>query len=660
MGAKMTNKCPNCGFEYGEEDIFCSRCGFKISFINSTTVREINKFTRENYNNKEIKSSFSGKNVLKFFDNMALNAVIFMIVVLGVLCISLMVILSRHDNQRITLQYKNLIQNPAQIPMLKEPKTYIELSHNLKDVEDFLTLYLENSTDSQDRKNQIFASYLTQIQKMPNVLNQKFNPDTITECKSSKNAANCAKILNEKYNNRTVSVYLAGDIIYLYPNYKKIDDKYKKYLSNDFKGYLSLLAKYDIPVQFGLGATIEPKKLVNKIYDFEQFSKKNENQFIDEELKKTLYFDIRKLLFTPANYATLTHELDKKYKNAYLYFINSKKDSIFKPIIMSYMEKGKNYTPDNFKNDYPLKQYNPEDFNKNIEQSSFDDVFMQLRKKFFDDKSAILPLTFVYNVREGKWRKYSADMRLSSGEFVISEPDENNNIAIYNHMFSPMQELNILKYSKLYLISDVVYAFNKDKLTLFKITYNGRTFNLYTLNTIDVTSVFPGIEVINMDSLASYDAVVLKDNAKAHFIILSRYSQGWNDYNLAPVQGEYSESILPNMFSVNSNSDVVISFGESVSEQNQEFSENKPSYKFIVRTRGHKEEARALQEQNTQLEDRFNQENAELQEEHSPNIMPKMLETNEEENKHELKQDDLLTPPKQEIEPPIEIEDVVE
>ena len=211
MGAKMTNKCPNCGFVYGEQDIFCSRCGFKISSVQSVTVHEIKKFTRENDYKDDVKSSFSGKKVLNFFDNMAFNAVIFMIVVLGVLCVSLSVILNKHDNQRITLQYKNLMQNPAQIPMLKTPATYIELSHNLKEVEDFLTLYLENSTDSQDKKNQIFASYLIQVQKMPNVLNQKFDNSKITECKNAKNSNVCLKILNDKFTNRTVAVYLSAD-----------------------------------------------------------------------------------------------------------------------------------------------------------------------------------------------------------------------------------------------------------------------------------------------------------------------------------------------------------------------------------------------------------------------------------------------------------------
>lgn len=650
----MNNKCPNCGFEYGEEDIFCSRCGHKIAKVENQTIREINKFTRENdvIKNPE-KSTFKRKNILKFFDNIAFSSVIFMIIILGVLCVSLLVILKGHDEQRVNLQYRNLINNPAQIPMLKEPSTYIQLNHNLKDVEDFLALYLKNSSDSADKKTQVFISYLNQIEKMPNVLNQKFIKENISECQNVNSASRCVSILNDKFKNRTIKAYLKSDTIYLYPSYKKIAKKYSPYLDFQLRRYLKLLSKYDSPVCLGIDLNIMPKKLASKIYDFEKMYKKYDNEFINDKIEQTLYFDIRKFIFNPKIYATNTHEMKKEYKNAYSYFVNTKKDSVFRPLFMSYLEKGRSYSEDNFKADYPMKLFEVEDFSKNVENSSFDDVFAQLRKNFFDNKTAILPLSFVYSVREGKWKKYSSNMQLNSDEFVISEPDENNNISIYNNMFSPMQELNILKYSKLYLIADTMYIFNKDKLSISRITYNGRTFNLYNLSNSDITSLFPGIEIINMDTLSNYDTLILKDNAKVNYIILSRYSQGWNDYNISPVKGSYGELILPNMFSINSNDDVEISFSPNqAQDENQGFIEQKPSYKFIMKTRGHKPIANE-EDRYTQFDEKTKNEELDEVDDHTPNIMPKLPEASKEENEIQ----NLPTPPIQKIEPPIEIND---
>ena len=203
----------------------------------------------------------------------------------------------------------------------------------------------------------------------------------------------------------------------------------------------------------------------------------------------------------------------------------------------------------------------------------------------------------------------------------------------------------------MYLISGGLYLYNNDKLSVSKVTFNGKTFNLYNLNHVDITSLFPGIEVINIDSFPSYNIIIEKDNAQANYIILSRYSQGWSDYSLSPIQGKIGNLALPNMFSVNSNSDVVISFGSS-KNNSQEISEQSPAYTFTIRTRGHKE-TQNPQESYAQY-DKQTQMNAQNEtEKYTPNIMPKLKEMDE---KVELEQE-LLTVPEQKIEPPTDDND---
>ena len=61
---------------------------------------------------------------------------------------------NKHEQKRIELQYKNLLNNPQQIPELKQPKTFALLMQNLGDVERFLQLYLQFSSDEQTKKEQ--------------------------------------------------------------------------------------------------------------------------------------------------------------------------------------------------------------------------------------------------------------------------------------------------------------------------------------------------------------------------------------------------------------------------------------------------------------------------------------------------------------------------
>ncbi len=643
----MKKKCKNCGFEYGEEDIFCSRCGQKIENEETAKINQIaEKFEAEKSTNDEQKIAFHSQNVKKIFDNSMIQVSVFLIVMLCALCFVMFFILDRYNNQKATLQFKNFIQNPSQIPLLKEPSSYKNLSYNLSQVEDFLLLYFKYSSDSQEKKEQIFASYLKELEKMPNILNEKYDSENISECSKKASLAKCCAHLNHLFKNNTVSAFCSHGKVYLYPDYKTIKKKYYGYLSYDFKKYIDLRAKYNYPVSLDLDLIIKPEKLASKIAQYEKLYSSSQNDYVKDVLEKILYFDFRKFIFTPSIYATTTREMKPEFRKAYIGFINKNKNSNFKPLIMSYLDKKIAYSEENFKNDYPYKFFSDENFSDNVKNSVLEDVFVQLRKNIFNDKNTDLPLAFVYDLKNGKWKKYNPQVQLASSEYVLSEPDENNNVSIYNSAFSPLQELNILRYSKLYLIFDNLYVYNRDKLSILKVTFNGKTFNLYNLNHVDVTSLFPGIEVINIDSFPSYNIIIEKDNARANYIVLSRYSQGWCDYVLSAVKGEFSFLALPNMFSVNSNSDVVISFHDSRNTIDK-INEHTPSYTFTIRTRGQKnqdtpQDSYAQYDKQTQVDAQNEIEN------HKPNIMPKLKGMDE---KVEL-EEELLTVPEQKIEPP--------
>lgn len=634
----MTNICSNCGFKYDDDDIFCSRCGQKIVLDKGAQLAlSIKQFEKQIESKFKQKTRFNNKN----FDSV-FGLAIFLITMLCALCLILYVILDKHHTHKETLQFNNLIQNPSQIPLLKEYSNYEDLSKNLKKVEDFLLLYLRNSSDNQDKKDKIFAAYLDELEKLPNLLNLKI--DDIMQCK---NRNSCNSTINSVLKDTGAIAYQDSDLVYLYPDYKYIANKFQVYLSDDLKKYVNLKAKYNYPISLNLTLSIKPIQLAQRIADFEELHLKTQNEFVKDRSEEALYGYTRRFIFTPEIYATTTQEMRSEFKNAYEYYVKKNKTSNLRPLMMSYLDKKRTYSEENFSNDYPYKTYDKDNFDGNIKKSTFEDVFVQLRKNIFTNKNIDLNLAYVYSAKNGKWKKYNTSLNLESGEYVMSEPDENNNVSIYNNVFSPMQELNILNHTKLYIISDGLYVFNQNKLSISKVTFNGKMFNTYTLNYSDITSLFPGIEVINIDSFQSYNVIIEKENTQANYIILSRYSQGWKEYVLEPVKGNYNVLMLPNMFNVNSNNDVTVLFKANNSTQ-EGFSEDKPVYKITIRTYGTKEQSK---DEKLIEYDKKTQEEEEQKSSHTPNMMPKLKSAEE---NIELEDDGFLNVPEQKIEPPLD------
>ena len=648
----MTNKCPKCGYEYENGDIFCSRCGNKLSFLkeenNLKIVEQSGNFLLDNL--KEIVDANNSKNqrtnIPKLTDNLSFNLAISLIIVSLLLVGVVFFIIKGQNAGKESMHYKSLISNPARIPRLKEPQNYDELKDNLAEVENFLGLYLENSTNSIDKKEQIFASFLNEMDKLPHITNENVILDKSHPCyniTSSQSADICSQKLNKDFKSVGIKAYSNYNVVYLYPDYKFIKKKYSKYLSSEYKKFVNLNAKYNLPVSVGLNLYIEPVKLADKIYDFEKLYNSADNSYVKEKAEYIIFDNFIKFIFTPSIYDTTTHEMEEEFKNAYIYFTKAKKNSALYSVILSYLDKKRSYSEENFKNDYPYKQFEFS-FEENVKNNMLNDVFAQLRKNIFSDNSDFI-FGYIYNSLNGKWIKYNQNIKIGPNDFVLSEPDENNNVTVYNSMFAPSQELNISKYGKLYIINGLLYIFNSDKLQLSKIAFSGRNFSIRTLSINDITSLFPGIEVINIDSYSNYNIYIEKDNRKANYIILSRYSQGYSQYVVNATKGQIKNLILPNMFSVDSLGDVTVAF-HAKDINTDEIAENSPTYKFIIHTFGYQEPPKNEELNYAQYDEKTANEEDEEEKDYKPNIMPKVNDKNSEDDNI------LKTPPSQILEPP--------
>ena len=389
----MNNKCPNCGYEYGEFDIYCSRCGAKI--VKEDTPKQENLeptlFKSSEENKKENKPfrrfEFFNSDLKNNENDMMSNFIIFLLVACFVVVGCIYFSLNKYSEQKLILKYKNYMNNPQQIPELKEPNQYNDLLNNLYDVEVFLKLYLKYSNDSSEKKEQVFNSFINEMDKLPHITNESILKEDISGCGgvlSPSKVKSCSKELNKKFKKTGILVYSDYNTLYLYPDYKFIQKKYSDYLSYSLNEYLKIRAKYNTPTSVGLKLYIKPKKLADKIYAFENFANASKNQDLQEKAFNILYIDFRKFIFSPEIYATTTQEMKKEFKNAYNYYLRKNKNSALCSVIMSYLDKKRSYSEENFKNDYPYPVFEI-NFEENVESSILSDVFAQLRKNIFSN-----------------------------------------------------------------------------------------------------------------------------------------------------------------------------------------------------------------------------------------------------------------------------------
>lgn len=652
----MSKKCPNCGFGCGEYDVFCAKCGHRLD-IGRDETNEFEELKKAALNNAKEFYSDRKRTALnesavnfkqaKFTDSPVFNFALCVLITACILAFVLYVTISGHNNKKEELRYKNLISNPAQIPELKEPSNFKELTANFYPVVDFLNLYLKFSKDSLEKKQQVFESYLNEVEKLPHLTNEALIDNDFDTCKmisNPKRAKYCVESYDKRFESIGIQAQSDGRLIYFYPNYEFINKKYSKYLSKQMKEYLALRAKYNTPSGMGLDLFIAPKELAQKIADFEKLYLFNSDLFVKETAERIIYEDFRRFIFTPAIYNTTTQEMAPVFKKTYNYYISSFKTSALRPCLMSYLDKQRSYNESNFKSDYPYKNFE-DNLAETIQASTFKDVFAQLRKGAFADNSEA-QFAYIFDGVNNSWKNYSQDVSLIRGQFVISEADENKNVTIYNHALSLVQEINISRFSKLFLYKNSLYVYNSDKLALSKILFNGRQFTLQDLSFSDITSLFPGVEIISIDSYSNYNIQIDKDNQKASYIILTRYSRGYEQYTLSVLKGSIGSSVLPNMFSVSSNEDVVVSFhGRNVNPE--ETSESVPTYKFVIHTRGHQSAQEAPDNSFAQYDEQTAIE--EKDQKHEANMMPKIINKNG-------NNDGIATPPQQKIEPPKEEE----
>ena len=327
----MTNKCSNCGFEYGEFEVICPRCGAKIEpdFQPEETIQEEeiiqtqvadddkqldDEFTsmpKMVFNDKDFRMSDINDNPIaqKLFEKPIFIYVIFITIVITAAVLILQYFVAEQTKEQAVLRFSNYAANPQKIPLLNEPKTYSQLKKELTDVEKFLRDYMRFSGEPSDKRDSIFASYLKELEKLPHISTSTLIDDSMPKCAkvdSAKDVRMCAESLNKYFEHSSVNVFYDYDSVYLYPNIVYVKNNFSRYLSDDYKNYLETRAKYNKPTLLNGKLKMTPKRLAIKIAEYENLFKKTNNEYLKEKIEQALYNDFRIFLFVPSIYATTT------------------------------------------------------------------------------------------------------------------------------------------------------------------------------------------------------------------------------------------------------------------------------------------------------------------------------------------------------------------
>ncbi|MBQ2983235.1 MAG: zinc ribbon domain-containing protein [Candidatus Gastranaerophilales bacterium] len=658
----MGNKCKNCGFEYDDLDVFCSQCGQKIEkeenyqyqdefsdqndnqneeVVEQTSAQEI--LRDKSISIDELKTAFLFTNPNRVDDitikprnsnNAVANFIVFLIIVAFLVSMVLLIVLNKHSEKKSIIEYKNMMSNPSTIPELKEPSTIKEMRENFVSVEKFMSSYLSYAKDSPEKKQQVFISFLAEIQKLPHITNESLIFDDLNTCKTItdvKMAKKCSKIFTDELHPAGIMARSELNTIYFYPDYEYLDKIYSPFFAHSVGYYLLFKSKYPEPVTVGVTFNIKPMDLANKIADNEYLVNNIEDKELRDLLEKELYNDFRSFIFSPSIYATTTQEMKKEFKKAYNHFIKNKKASALRPVILSYMDKQKAYSEENFANDYPYRKFE-DDSIATVEQTAFSQIFTQVRKTMISKLSAI-EFSFIYNLQTAQWYKFNKQYQPKANDYIISSIDDDNNLNVYNNVYTFIQEIPIPKHAQLFYLDNGLYLFEKDSLDISKFVFDGKEFKPQRLSQSELSSVFPGVEVINIDNFQSYNILVEKDNKVASYIIVSKYSKNYDDFVLSPLKGDFYQLTLPNMFKVDSLEDAEIAFHDKNVEPDS-ISENSPVYKFILHTKGQKYTSLNNEGISAYDEKTANDENVEQQ--HKANIMPKIESTEIEKTDEEL------------------------
>ncbi len=542
--------CPRCGSEIKNNQKFCINCGYDLS----EDIKELsnNSIYKKSYYKEEKKSNINID--FNYIFNLIFK-IFFALVLLFTGLVGIKLINHYISNNNFNLdksKYESYMEDPSSIPELVQPESMQDLAKNLKEVQNFLVLYLKYSSDSTEQKDKVFNNYRQQLLKIETFSNENLLKEDIKNSvpQTKKEFNKCASYYNKEL--APVGLKIVSDTAYakyhLKEDYRFTYKKFGQYTSSDMKAYLYLRAKHnDEFLENGGYLATTPKEMNKRISDYEKFLINNPNFEKINEVKDYLYVYTFGYIFANdrQEMKAIRHNTFKKWDKK---FIRQNKNSKLIPIFSKMVTSANGISSNQFDNLYPYE------YEKMLESirpinGELDDIFIDLRKELIKDISNV-GYKYVYSQTEGMWTPFSDATKISKDSLLVANNDQGG-FDVYNNKFKKTnQTINIQNNEQVILKRGQLLIYNPQCLQISKIDYSYGNFSVKVLSSKEIRNYFPDVLIINVDNIGNSPVQITKDKEQQSYMLISHAGSNFDGYILHS-DIPFGHEELSNMFSIN-------------------------------------------------------------------------------------------------------------
>lgn len=553
--------CPRCGKEIKNNQRFCINCGYDLSeTIKTEQEKKDDFYKKKSYYKHPVNKEFKTKNIRFDVITGFIFKVFLTIVVISACAIGLKFALNYLPADTIgndKAKYEMYMEDPSSIPELVQPETLQDLVKSLKDVQNFLVLYLKYSDDSKEDKAKIFDNYRKQLLKIATFSNDNLLKEDIKNSlpQTKKDFNKCAKYYNKIL--APVGFKIVSDTAYakyhLEEDYRFTYKKFAPYVSSDMKAYLYLRAKHNSEfLENGGFLSVGPKEMNKRISDYEKFMLHNPDFALINEVRDNLYYYTFGYIFAAnrQEMKAITHNTYRKWDKR---FIKQNKSSKLVPIFSKMVTSANGISPNQFENLYPYE------YEKMLESirplnGDLEDIFSEIRKDLMKEVSDI-SYKYIYSQTEGMWAPYNDSIKINKDSLLLAENSQGG-FDVYNNKFKKTnQTLAIDSNSKILIKRGQLLTYNPQCLQISKVDYSYGNFSSKVLPSKEIRLYFPDVLIINVDNIGMSPVQVTKETEKQSYMLISHAGSNFEGYTLnsdVPVQ----QGELNNIFTIDSTSTV--------------------------------------------------------------------------------------------------------
>lgn len=544
--------CPNCGKEINDNSHFCLYCGHK--FVNETEKQEEEIYSHSYYKDSYKKDSKKGQEKKEFsFADMFLKGVLSMLAI--ILCLFAGLMLKNYVAGDVfnldKMKYEQFVENPSSIPELTQPETLEGLVSNLKEVQNFLELYLKVSDDDSDTKMETFDKYRKELLKLQNFDNTNIlNGDVQYQIPRTEKEF---KKIQKQYQKLIGKVGLMIVADESYTRYHLSEDsrftykKFGKYLPSDVSDYLKLRAKHYKACMFKDELIIKPYDLAKRIADYESFMNTHTEFRYNDEVKDLLFSYTFIYTFT-SDRTNMVYINKKTFPKSDKKFIKNYPTSKLQELFSHLAASANGISASQFDEMYPYEYQKGLDAIK-PEKSDLSDIFSTVRKNIMQLRSDD-NFEYMYISATDTWCKYDPSKALKKGDIILGH--SNDGYDIYDYKYKKTnQTLQLEENAKFFIKNNQLFAYSSKHLQIHSLESSYGSFSFRPLSVKGIKKIFPDVLIINIDTFGELSVQIDKPLGAQKYMLISTSGGNYEGYRLT---GNMELGELSNIFTVSSDS----------------------------------------------------------------------------------------------------------